>query len=258
MMTTTRQKTAYGAKGLIGLLTPQANTTVEPEFAILCPAGVAFITARMVSNKDGMEARLLDYAETVEATSAQFANAPIDALAMGVTGPSYLIGQAVEDALVERIAVARGLPLITTARAVCDALALLEARTITLLSPYPESLTAKSAEYWASRGFTVHEIVQLQTDGDSFHPIYAMPADAAMAALGAVKNNGTDAIVMLGTGMPTLAPFAASVGWDGPPVLSSLFCLAWRSVVAAAGVPPDRSSLENWMSGGHWRRTVAD
>lgn len=257
-MTTTRQKTAYGAKGLIGLLTPQANTTVEPEFAILCPADVAFITARMVSNKDGMEARLLDYAETVEATSAQFGNAPINALAMGVTGPSYLIGQAAEDDLVEHIAGARGLPLITTARAVCDALALLEARSITLLSPYPESLTAKSAEYWASRGFAVHEIVQLQTDGDSFHPIYAMPADAATAALGAVKNNGTDAIVMLGTGMPTLAPLAACADWDGPPVLSSLFCLAWRAVAAASGREPDRADLARWMSAAHWRRALAD
>ena len=257
-MTTIRQKTAYGAKGLIGLLTPQANSTAEPEFAILCPADVAFITARMVSNKDGMEARLLDYAETVEATSAQFANAPINALAMGVTGPSYLIGRAAEDDLVEHIAGARGLPLITTARAVCDVLALLEARSITLLSPYPESLTAKSAEYWASRGFAVHEIVQLQTVGDSFHPIYAMPADAATAALGAVKNNGTDAIVMLGTGMPTLAPLAACADWDGPPVLSSLFCLAWRAVAAASGREPDRANLARWMSAAHWRRALAD
>ena len=257
-MTTTPQKTAYGAKGLIGLLTPQDNTTAEPEFAILCPADVAFITARMVSNKDGMEARLLDYAETVEAMSAQFANAPINALAMGVTGPSYLIGQAAEDDLVEHIAGARGLPLITTATAVCDALALLEARSITLLSPYPESLTAKSAEYRASRGFAVHEIVQLQTDGDSFHPIYAMPADAATAALGAVKNNGTDAIVMLGTGMPTLAPLAACADWDGPPGLSSLFCLAWRAVAAASGREPDRADLARWMSAAHWRRALAD
>ena len=39
----------YAPKGLVGVLTPQANTTVEPEYAILTPPGYAFINARMTS-----------------------------------------------------------------------------------------------------------------------------------------------------------------------------------------------------------------
>jgi maleate isomerase len=39
----------YAPKGLIGVFTPQANTTVEPEMAILTPPGHAFINARMTS-----------------------------------------------------------------------------------------------------------------------------------------------------------------------------------------------------------------
>ena len=39
----------YAAKGLVGCLTPQANTTVEPEFNILLPAGYAVLNARLTS-----------------------------------------------------------------------------------------------------------------------------------------------------------------------------------------------------------------
>ena len=39
----------YAPNGLIGLLTPQANTTAEIEFAALMPRGVAALVARMTS-----------------------------------------------------------------------------------------------------------------------------------------------------------------------------------------------------------------
>ena len=45
----------YAPKGLIGVLTPQANTTVEPELAILWPRGVAMINARLTSAKTTIE-----------------------------------------------------------------------------------------------------------------------------------------------------------------------------------------------------------
>ena len=83
-------------KGLIGVLTPQANTTVEPEFAILMPAGYAFLNARMVSDKPTIEGRLDDYFVHARSSIAQFANAPLGALAFACTGASYLQGVARE------------------------------------------------------------------------------------------------------------------------------------------------------------------
>ena len=90
----------YGPRGLIGALTPQANTTVEPEFAVMWPPGYAMITARLTSPHDAMEDRHRDYWATIELSLDQFANAPLSAVAFAVTGPSYLVGKDEEDALV--------------------------------------------------------------------------------------------------------------------------------------------------------------
>lgn len=107
---------AYAPRGLIGVLTPQANTTVEPEFWIMLPPGVAAINARMMSSKEALEARLVDYLENLDATIAQFANAPLGAIAIATTGTSYIAGAAREQELVDRITTQTGVPLAPACR----------------------------------------------------------------------------------------------------------------------------------------------
>ena len=93
----------YAKRGLVGVLTPQANTTVEPEFRVLWPAGVTMINARLTSNKKQMEGRLVDYTNPIEKTLERFSNAPLQAVAFSCTGASYLIGQKKETQICERI-----------------------------------------------------------------------------------------------------------------------------------------------------------
>jgi len=42
----------YAPRGLVGMLTPQANTTAEPEFNILWPRGISMINGRLMSDKE--------------------------------------------------------------------------------------------------------------------------------------------------------------------------------------------------------------
>ena len=39
----------YGRRGRIGLVTPQANPTAEPEISLLLPDGVSLLSARCTS-----------------------------------------------------------------------------------------------------------------------------------------------------------------------------------------------------------------
>lgn len=242
----------YAPRGLLGVLTPQANTTVEPEFMALLPPGTAMLNARMTSTKPTIVARLLDYLAALEAWSDQFANAPIGAIAFACTGASYYAGVKEEEDAVARITAARGVPFVTAGHAVRDAFHALGAKRIGLVSPYPQDLTAAAAAYWQALGFEVVRISGSVLEEGGFHPIYAMNGEGAHQALLALDPGGLDAIAMLGTGMPTLAPIQRTPFHGGVPVVSCMLALAWRSVCALDGAAPTKENLLAWVRGEGW------
>ncbi len=91
----------------------------------------------------------------------------------------------------------------------------------------------------------------------SFHPIYSMAGSAAEHAARSLRTAQLDAIVMLGTGMPTLRPIAALLDWDGPPVMSCNLCLAWRAVEALRRREPDAATLRPWLRGEGWGQRLS-
>lgn len=242
----------YARRGLVGMLTPQANTTVEPEFNLLWPAGVVMINARLMSDKSSISARLVDYFDNYGAALRQFANAPVGVVAAACTGASYLAGREREAALVKEIEAKHGFPFITAALAVVDALTALKARRVGLVSPYPDDLNRASIGYWQSHGLEVAEVASAFNSESAFHPIYSLGGSVAAKALRTLEGKPLDAIVMLGTGMPTLHPIADAIGWNGAPVMSCNLCLAWRAVEALDRQAPRRATLEEWLSGKGW------
>jgi maleate cis-trans isomerase len=214
------------------------------------------INARLMSDGATLTARLIDYFEKYEMSLRQFANAPIAVAAAACTGASYLAGRAREAALVTDIEARYGFPFITAALAVVDALNVLKAKRIGLVSPYPDDLNSASVAYWQSHGFAVAEVARTLNDESSFHPIYSLSGSSAGRALRELETKPLDAIVMLGTGMPTLRPIAAAIGWGGAPVMSCNLCLAWRAVTALDHSAPSATALGAWLRGEDWAARV--
>jgi maleate isomerase len=229
----------YARLGLIGVLTPQANTTVEPEFGILWPAGVAMINGRLMSAKVGMEDRLIDYFEQLDQSLAQFANAPV--------------GAAGEQAMIDRLSKQIGAPFITAGRAVQLSLQALGAKRIALVSPYPPALTSASIVYWNALGFEVTSVVHVGSTDTSFHPIYSIRAGGTLEGLDSLEDKPFDAVVMLGTGMPTLQPILDRPHVRGAPVMSCMLCLGWAAAQTVMQQPLNAESLHSWIAGTHWR-----
>jgi maleate isomerase len=242
----------YAPRGLVGMLTPQANTTVEPEFNLLWPPGVAMINARLMSDKATISARLVDYFANYGASLRQFANAPVSVVAAACTGASYLAGREHEASVVKDLSEQNGYPFITAALAVVDALRVLKAGRIGLVSPYPDDLNRASIGYWQSHDLDVIEVANVFNAESAFHPIYSLAGSHATLALRSLERKPLDAIVMLGTGMPTLAPIASAIGWAGPPAMSCNLCLAWRAVEALDRQEPRASTLQSWLRGEGW------
>lgn len=241
----------YGPGGVLGILTPQANTTVEPEFGILLPPGVAALTARLTSDKPTVDARLADYVLSMEATLDRFANAPLGAVAFACTGASYLVDPEEERAHLAAIAARRGYPVLTAANAIMDALGVLGAERVAIVSPYGDPLHGQALDYWRARGLEAVRVARIDSDDSAFHPIYALSAEAPGGLVDKMDMEGLDAVVMLGTGLPTL-PAILRRGGRPVPLLSPNLCLVWRSLVALDGGRPTGESLAPWLTGAAW------
>jgi maleate isomerase len=243
---------AYARKGLYGVLTPQANTTVEPELAVLTPVGYGWINGRLTSPKPSIEARLVDYYDTLHKALGQFANAPLGVIGVACTGASYLVGAERERALVGDWSRAAKVPVITTGDAVTDVLRALGAQRIALVSPYGPSLDAAAVPYWQSRGFTIARLANAFRAGTDFHPIYSLGHSAADAALDSLQAVDVDAVLMLGTGMPTLQPILTRRRIGQAPIVSCMLCLAIAIMAALDRRPIERASVLSWIAGEPW------
>ena len=143
----------YGSRGRIGLIVPSANTAAEPEIAAMLPRGVTLHTTRLKltgsarSDIEGMAARAEEGAELL-------AHARVDVIAFHCTAASAWSPTADQE-LTAMLSRASGLPATTTATALINALAVLNVRSLVLISPYIDDINAREVAFLRSRGIDV-------------------------------------------------------------------------------------------------------
>lgn len=253
-MASTRGPLSY--LGTAGILTPPANTTVEPELNSLVPDGLSLHAVRMPGrNSDdtsiGLRERFLGYVAALASASNSFGGMRLDALLFACTGCSYLVGAEGENELLETMKSADVAHVQTAAGAVRAVLEQAEFTSLALVSPYPEWLTDAAVAYWTSLGYTVTDVTPAST-GSS---IYAIQPDEVATAIERLARTSADVVVLSGTGMAT-ASVIEQVGTDSRvPLLSPNTCAAWwlTSTVAPDAMPASRpavTSIDHLVRGG--------
>lgn len=244
----------YSRLGLVGLLTPPANTTLEPELTALLPAGLSLHAARLPGRvaEDtaiGLRDRFQGYHDTLAESADSFGGMPLDALVYGVTGSMYLVDAAGERAVLDAMRSAGAAHVNTAAGAIRDVLQAGGAKRIALVTPYPDWLTDAAVAYWRALGIEVSGVVGAREGGS----IYAIPPEHVLRAVRSLDLDGVDAIVLSGTGMPTIEPITRLSAELEIPAIASTPSLAWwaaKTLVpeAIATAHPIVAGLEEWTN----------
>lgn len=216
------QPTVYGARAKLGVIVPPTNTANEAEWNRMAPPGVSVHSARMplhldtesAAGKAALHADLLRH-------MADLAQAAVDVLAYGCTAGSMTIPVT---ALPEFMAAKSGLPCVTTAEALIDALRALGARRVAVATPYHDALNRHEAHFLAGHGI---EVTALRGFGygangpAEFRNIARIPPAETLALARSVAGPGCDAVLISCTDLATLDIIPVLEAEIGKPVITS-------------------------------------
>jgi len=224
----------FGWRGRIGVLLPPGNPTVEPELSAMVPAGVTLHFGRLetppsvgkAGEHAGMEERVRAYREGLAGPTAALSQVRPAVMLLAHTASSYALGYGNEQALVDRIASLAGAPALLAAQAVLAALRHLGVKRLALGTPYPESISRQGKAYWEAAGFEIAGYHRLENVTD----IYAENEERAYELARRADAPEADAVLLSGTGLPTVAVLETLERDLGKPVLSSNQASLWQAL----------------------------
>ena len=228
----------------LGMLTPSSNTVLEP------------VTARMLQGLPEVSVHFARFRVTTIGLSgdalAQFdptsileaahllADARVDVIAWNGTSAGWL-GFDSDERLCAAITQATGVPATSSMLAMNEALHLLGARTIGLVTPYTDDVQAAIVRNYTAAGWPVLAERHLGDPGNYSYALYEEPQLAALVREVALAK--PDAVLALCTNMRSTAMVPALEQALGVPVLDSIATAVWKSLLLA-GVPAGR--VEGW------------
>ncbi len=224
----------YGWRARIGVLVPPGNPTVEPELYRMAPAGVSLHFARFDPGEDmrepggaeGMEERTRAMLAGLAAPARALAAVKPAVVVLAHTGASYVNGHANDQALVDRLSALAGGPAVTATRSIEAALGHLGVKTLALGTPYPEKMSAQGKAYWEAAGFEVVGFRRLE----GVTNIYAETEQRAYQLARAADAPGADAVLLSGTGLPTVGVLELIEHDLGKPAVSSMQACLWHAL----------------------------
>ena len=206
-----------------GVLIPSTNTTVEIEYTRLLPGELQVHVARLGKGGDTPFSPSLD--TDVAYQAKLLGNAKVEVVALAQTSAS-LFSDNYDDVTVARMREAAGVPALTSASAIGEAVRALGAQRIALVSPYSDDVINRARRYYESRyGLSV-----LAMEGFGATDAYAigkLGAEHAHDAFVRINRPEVEVLVVPGGNFPTMPHIA---GWEqefGKPVITTNQAALW-------------------------------
>jgi maleate cis-trans isomerase len=163
---------------------------------------------------------------------------------LAFTAASYANGFQGEQTLSDRIASLTGTRALTAAQAILAALHHLRVKKLALGTPYPESISALGRAYWEAAGFEIVGYRRLA----GVENIYDESEERAYRLAREADAPDADAVLLSGTGLPTIGVLEVLERDLGKPVVSSNQASLWRAL-RLAGVRESISGFGRLLSG---------
>jgi maleate cis-trans isomerase len=215
---------------------------VEPELYRMAPPGVSLHFARMQSPPSdgppggggGMEERTRAYREGLDGPARALGEVRPALVLLAHTASSYALGWGREQPLVDRVASLCRAPAFLAAHAVRAALHHLGVTRLALGTPYPDSISRQGRAYWEAAGFEIvgyHRLAGVVN-------IYDEPEERAAELARLADAPAAQAVLISGTGLPTVGMLERLERELGKPVISSNQACLWRALrLAGVSLP---------------------
>lgn len=225
----------------LGLMVPATNTTFEADYALVAPPGVTLHSRRLqiqtgVESEDGIDRTN----EGVEEAARYLAKARVEIIAYGFTTGSFYRGIDYNRDLSDRIAKAAGVPAITPASAILEALRFFGARRISVATPYPEWNNGRLLAYLRAAGVQVFNL-----EGDPrptttaiLAPMWDQEPDEALACAARACWPEAEALLCACTAWRTLEVADALERRLGVPVVTANQATIWATLRRIGIVEP--------------------
>lgn len=159
----------YGWRGKIGLILPSLNNAMEPELNRMLPEGVAVYTTRVLLEK-GLPEELEKMAADTETATDLLKCADVTGILYGCTSGSLIRGAGWDREIIKRIEDRAGIPATTTSTSVIEAFRELDVKTVSIATPYVDSVNQIEKEFFEKHGVRILNIEGLQyTTGKELH-----------------------------------------------------------------------------------------
>ena len=219
---------AYSWRGRLGLLLPAVNTTMERDFWRLAPEGVTVHATRFDSGHEGSAENLRGMAGSAVGAARLLAYTRPAVAVFGCTSGSFVDGIDGNAEMEDELSRELGCPTLTTSTAMLEALRVVGAQRVGVLTPYVEETNVRLGAYIAASGIAVAEVRGLGVL-DMFEHAQISRDDIYEAAMG-FSGMAIDALFIACTQLQITDDIETLERDLGIPVIGAVQCSLWAAL----------------------------
>jgi maleate isomerase len=218
----------------LGVVVPSVNTVVEPWFNAVCPDGVSVHASRMLldANLTAEAVLRMDREEGMHAVE-QLVSCKPASIAYCCTASSIVQGLGYDEVLIHEISRVAKVPAVTATRSLVTALKALNARRISVASPYAQEIDEAEHRFFTAAGYQISGSACLGI-ADSFRLADPTPSEIVELARRAWRPDA-DALLITCLNLRSHEVVERLESELGKPVVTSTQATLWQ-LLRTAGI----------------------